>query len=60
MPFNPDQTKQIHKVIFSTKTNKIVHSPLYFNNETVKLIHAQKHLGLQLDSKLSFSKYTNN
>ena len=34
MPFNPDQTKQIHKVIFSRKTNKIVHSPLYFNNET--------------------------
>ena len=37
-----------------------VHPPLYFNNATVKLTDAQKHLGLQLDSKLLFNKHTNN
>ena len=60
MPFNPDRAKQAHKVIFFRKTNKIVHPPLYFNNATFKLTDTQKHLGLQLDSKLSFSKYSNN
>ena len=36
-------------------TNKIVHPPVYSYNATVKLTHSQKHLGLQLGSKLSFS-----
>ena len=40
------------------KNNKIVHLPLYLNNATVKLTHTQKHLGLQLDSKLSFNVHT--
>ena len=48
MSFNPDRAKQAHKVIFSRKTNKIVHSPLYFNNPTVKLTHTQKQLGVSV------------
>ena len=40
------------------KNNKIVHLALYLNNATVKLTHTQKHLGLQLDSKLSFNVHT--
>ena len=50
MSFNPDWAKQTQEVIFSRKTNKIVHSLFYFNSATVKLTHTQKHLGLQLDS----------
>ena len=60
MPFNPYQAKQAQEVIFSKTTNKAVHPPLYVNNDIVKLTHTQKHLGLQLDSKLSFSEHTNN
>ena len=38
--------KQAQEVIFSRKANKIIHSPLYINNATVKLTHAQNHLSL--------------
>ena len=50
----------MQEVIFSRKTSKIVHPPLYFNNATVTLKHTQKLFGLQLDSKLSFSEHNNN
>ena len=60
MSFNPDRAKQAQELIFLRKANNIVHPPLYFNNATVKLAHIQKHLGLQLDSKLSFNKHINN
>ena len=46
MSFNADPAKQDQEVILSRKTNKIVHPPLYVNNATVKLTHAQKHLSL--------------
>ena len=61
MSFNSDQTKQPQEVIFSkttNKTNKIIDPPLYPNNATIELTHAQTHLGLF--SKLLFSKHTNN
>ena len=60
MSFNPDQAKQGQEVIFLWKSNKIIHPPLYFNNAAVKLTHTQKHLGLQLYSKLSFIDHSNN
>ena len=44
--------KQAQKVIFSRKTQMIFHTSLYFNNAAVKLTHTQKHVGLQVDSKL--------
>ena len=59
IPFNPDRTKQVEEVVFSRKTIKIIDPTLYFNNATVKLTRTQKHLGLQLDSKLSFNEHTN-
>ena len=58
--FNPGQDKQAQKVIFSRRTRMIVHTPLYFHNTTVKLTHTRKHVGLQLDSKLSFNEHTDN
>ena len=48
------------EVIFSRKTDKIIHPPLYSNNKTVTLTHTQKHLDLQLDSKSSFNEHANN
>ena len=49
---NPDQAKQAQVVIFSGKTNKIVHTSLYFSNATVKtLVKAMKYLSLKLDNK---------
>ena len=50
----------MHEVVHSQRTNKSINPPLYFNNATVKLMNAENHLGLQLDNKLSFNKYSNN
>ena len=59
MTFIPDRTKQAQKIIFSRKKNATTHPPLFFNNSEIKLNSNQKHLGLTLDSKLSFSKHIN-
>ena len=54
MSRNPDRTKQAQEIIFSSKKNATTHPPLFFNNSEIKLNLNQKHLGLTLDSKLSF------
>ena len=54
MSFNPDPTKQAQEVIFSRKTTKKIHPKIFFNNIPVSKANSQKHLGLHLDSKLSF------
>ena len=59
MSFNPDRTKQAQEIIFSRKKNATTHPPLFFNNSEIKLSSNQKHLGLTLDSKLSFNEHTN-
>ena len=56
MCFNPDPTKQAEEILFSHKSNKPVH-PIYFNDIEVKKVSDHKHLGLILDSKLSFAKH---
>ena len=58
--FNQDQTNQAQEVIVLKKTNKNIYLTLFLNNATVKLSHTLKHLGLQLDIKLSLSGHTNN
>ena len=50
----PDPTKQAQEVIFTRKTTKKIHSKIFFNNIPVSKADSQKHLGLHLDSKLSF------
>ena len=55
MSFNPDLTKQATEVFFSTKTNQPALAPLTFNNSNVAIEKSQKHLGMILDSTLSFS-----
>ena len=59
MNFNPDGTKQAQEVIFSRKTKKLPHPPLVFNNTNVTQSIYQKHLGIILDSKLTFENHIN-
>ena len=54
MNFNPNPTKQAQEVIFSHKTKKLPHPLLVFNNANVTQTIHQKHLGIILDSKLTF------
>ena len=54
MSFNPDPTKQAQKVIFRRKISKKIDPKIFFNNIPVSKAHSQKHLGLHLDSKLTF------
>ena len=54
MEFNPDLTKQATEVIFSC--NKSTPN-LIFNGTVVTNVNEQKHLGLILDSGLSFKKH---
>ena len=59
MEFNPDPTKQATEVLFSCKKCKPFHPQLAFNGASVKTMNEQKHLGLILDSGLSFTKHLN-
>ena len=59
MNFNPDPTKQAQEVIFNHKTKKLPHPPLVFNNTNVTQSIYQKHLGIILDSKLTFENHIN-
>ena len=57
MSFNQDPKKQAQKVIFSRKSKAISHLPLVFNNNNVIQTTSQKHLGIILDTHLSFEKH---
>ena len=59
MEFNPDPSKQATEVLFSHKKSSPIHPNLIFNGTVVAKINEQKHLGLILDSKLSFEKHLN-
>ena len=56
MSFNPDPSKQAHKVIFSKKCTKEDHPPIYFNDIPVTKTTVQKHIGMDLDeTQLQYS-----
>ena len=57
MSFNPDKSKQAQEVIFSRKTQRVIHPPAIFNNMPVVRSSCQKHLGIYLDEKLNFSNH---
>ena len=59
LEFNPDPTKQATEVLFSCKRMSPNHPHLIFNGTVVAKMNEQKHLGLILDSKLSFEKHLN-
>ena len=60
MSFNPDPSKQVQEVIFSRKIQKLVYTPLHFNNIAVTQLITQKHLGMLLDVKLDFQEHLKN
>ena len=57
MKFNPDITKQAIEVVFSTKYIKGDHPLLSFNGIPVARKESTKHIGMVLDSKLSFREH---
>ena len=59
MNFNPDLSKQATELLFSCKKNSPNHPSLFFNESVVPKVKEQKHLGLTLDSKLSFERHVN-
>ena len=59
MEFNPDPTKQATEVFFSCKKSSPNHPQLIFNGIAVAKVNYQKHLGLIIDSRLSFEKHLN-
>ena len=59
LEFNPDPTKQAVEVLFSCKKSNPYHPQLTFNGFVVAKVNEQKHLGLLLDSGLSFDKHLN-
>ena len=56
LEFNPDPIKQATDVLFSCKKSSPNHPQIMFNGTVVAKINDQKHLGLILDSSLSFKK----
>ena len=57
MSFNPDPQKQAVELTFSRKKIEIDHPVIHFNDISVKKVDEHKHLGITLDSKLSFSAH---
>ena len=59
LEFNPDPNKQATEVLFSCKTSIPSHPQIMFSGTVVAKINEYKHLGLILDSSLSFKKHLN-
>ena len=57
MSFNPDPKKQAQEVVFSRKSKATSHPPLIFNNNNIMQAASHKHLGIILDTRLSFEKH---
>ena len=57
MNFNPDPNKQAQEIIFNKKKTASLHPVVYFDNEPVKSTQIHKHLGMMLDSDLSYEHH---
>ena len=57
MSFNPDPMKQAVEVVFSKIRNTVNHPRIFFNDKQVVTVNEHKHLGIILDSKLTFSSH---
>ena len=57
MSFNPDPIKQAVEVTFSRKRVSLNHPNMFFNGSPVTKVAEHKHLGIVLDSKLSFASH---
>ena len=54
MKFNPDLNKQTHEIIVSREKTASLHPVVYFDKRAVKSTQIYKHLGMMLDSNLSY------
>ena len=57
MSLNPDISKQAQEVVFSRKSHKLAHPPVFFNNAPVKRCSIRKHLGFHLDKMLNLNHH---
>ena len=55
MSFNPDKSKEAQEIIFSHKTQEVIHPTAIFNDMPVVCSSCQKYLGVYLDEKLNSS-----
>ena len=58
--FQPWPNGQTQEVSFSRKIKNRSHLPLNFNNNSVKKVQFQKHLGVYLDDKLNLPEHLQN
>ena len=59
MSFNHDLSRPAQEVIFNKKLETAPHPWIIFSNNPLRFCPAQKHLGLVLDLKLTFSEHIN-
>ena len=59
MSFNPDIHQQAAEAYFCQRRSKSLAPPIIFNNNNVRTSFCQKHVGIVLDSKLSFNGHVN-
>ena len=59
MSFNPDPCKQAQKAILvgNKKKKNTIHPPLFFNNSNISQITFQKHLGIIIDTQLTYEEH---
>ena len=57
MSFNPDLQKQAVELRFSRRKGDIDNPVILFNDTPVKNVDEHKHLGIVIDTKLSFSAH---
>ena len=57
MNFNPDPNKQAQAIILSRKKTASLHPVVHFDNRPVKSTQIHKHLGMMLDSTLSYEHH---
>ena len=57
MSLNPDPRQQAVELVFSRKNVKGDHPVILFNDVPVSTVDQHKHIGITLDSKLSFSTH---
>ena len=57
MNFNPDPNKQAQEILFSRKKTASLHSIVHFDKRPVKSMQKHKHLGMMLDSNLSYEHH---
>ena len=57
LEFNPDVKKQATEILFSCKISNQIHPNLYFDGNKVVRHNYQKHLGLTMESNLSFKQH---